>query len=428
MSNRRAPPWPWLGIACITTLALAGTRSWSTGAVEPAAAPNLADPQWKLTVHDSAGVTIADNHAPRPRSAWRMLPAPDRVPISDSLPHQPFYQVRDIAIGRDGSFVVAEDTRLRVFSPRGVEMSSIGGEGQGPGEFVHIAGVVLRGDSILALDRGLMRLSVFHSGRIIRVVPLSFETPAPLQGLYSLADGSLLSRLMQTASLLGSERRDGRHRLPERLYRYTSEGRPTSSIGPEPGAEVLLAHIGGILGFTDPPFGRQPSVGTWKSHVFVGAGDGISVNVLDSDGTLRRVIRITGVDLSITAGDVDAWVSQRTASMANDPMRRRYVDAVRNLAPPGERPGYARFLVSANGDLWLENYPARTGATRLWHVVDAGTGRYCGTLRLPEGLTLYDVRDGRAAGVYIDENGSEQVRLYEVGERTCESVAAELRP
>jgi len=90
-------------------------------------------------------------------------------------PSSDFFLVRAAQLLDDGRLVVAEPTRVQVFSAEGDLESSFGGEGQGPGEFRSLLWMQrLAGDTLAFYDGILGRVSWFAlDGELLRTTPQS---------------------------------------------------------------------------------------------------------------------------------------------------------------------------------------------------------------------------------------------------------------
>ena len=123
-------------------------------------APPSSGPEF--AVRDSSGVVIAENTGSiDPGSSdWQLAVQPSVVigtlegPEEDQL-----IRVGGAARLSDGRIAVGDTEALhvRVFGPDGRHRITLGGEGEGPGEFqaVHLAGV-LPGDTLVVVDRRLL--------------------------------------------------------------------------------------------------------------------------------------------------------------------------------------------------------------------------------------------------------------------------------
>ena len=88
-----------------------------------------------------------------------------------SLFDRPFFRVRAATVLPDGTLAVADagNHRVALFSPGGEALASLGGEGEGPGEFLLLSGLASIGDTLIAYD-----------GRQSRITAWADPTSAPI--------------------------------------------------------------------------------------------------------------------------------------------------------------------------------------------------------------------------------------------------------
>jgi len=137
------------------------------------------------TVRDSGGVRIVDNARPAwsARTAWTLSAAPVLTIGTTAGGEAHFGRIAGATRLRDGRIVVAEraSLQLRTFDSTGRHLRTVGGKGQGPGEFSDI-GVMMRlpGDS-LAVE-SMRYSSIFApNGEFVRQVRYGPFAPGLLQ-------------------------------------------------------------------------------------------------------------------------------------------------------------------------------------------------------------------------------------------------------
>lgn len=115
-------------------------------------------------------------------------------------PDEGFSRVGEIEVAVDGTLYVLERMarEIRVFSPDGRRIGTVGGPGEGPGEFVRPSSIGLLGDTLWVLDGEARRLSWFGpDGTLIHETPgLTLPVEAHVPG-------------MQLRVVLGEPRDDG---------------------------------------------------------------------------------------------------------------------------------------------------------------------------------------------------------------------------
>ena len=126
----------------------------------------------RVTVRDSAGIEIVENHAPEwgDSALWSVDPEPEfviggtNVIESPDDPSQLIWRVQGVARLSNGNILVHSggEEAVFLFEPTGALVTRIGRKGQGPGEFVrpqHIQ--VLPADTIAVWDYGFTRVNYF---------------------------------------------------------------------------------------------------------------------------------------------------------------------------------------------------------------------------------------------------------------------------
>jgi hypothetical protein len=135
------------------------------------------------------------------------------------------------------------------------------------------------------------------------------------------------------------------------------------------------------------------------SRLYVGTGETMEVRVHAADGTLERLLRVPGADLSVTPEELDGARAARAAGVGSNPIAAGLLGQIdRVVPPPDRRPAYGDLRVDALGNVWIGEYPwlgpggnpPRT--PRLWTVFDP-EGLMLGQVRVPDGLQLLEIGD-----------------------------------
>ncbi|MFW5905207.1 MAG: 6-bladed beta-propeller, partial [bacterium] len=91
----------------------------------------------------------------------------------------------------DGRMVIADgvSNQIRIYSPSGQRLATLGGRGEGPGEFVGLSGLLVRADSLIVLDEAVQRLTVLHlEGEVLRTARIA-GAPRALGALIPISSG-----------------------------------------------------------------------------------------------------------------------------------------------------------------------------------------------------------------------------------------------
>jgi len=342
-------------------------------------------PRESLTRYDSAGVEVADNHAPAWESMDRWMIAPEpTVSIGARGDDSPasFSQIGGAFRDAEGRILALDlfARELRFFSSDGSFLFAAGGPGGGPGEFPPFFPqypaplyelrrlTPWRGDSIAVHGMGTGTLQILDAmgieGRRIRDVELQ-RWPQAAWG----ADRILLTNA--GASPVGPEVEGWRY---DSLFAVSMDG----SIG---GVGVFpFESVGG------PERGFAAPVGegfiTWKSHL-------PELRFHDWDGTLRRIARLP----LEPASDPDPvqQSGEKTSSVL---------------------PLIQHLTTDHDGYLWFVGAQASLGASaNALHVVSPD-GQYLGEVDLPPRFFPVDIGRGWILGIWRDELDVEYLRLH----------------
>ncbi len=363
----------------------------------------------RVAVRDSAGVTIVENSTLALESAptWSLSPQPElTIGVLEGDPAYQLHFVGGGALMPDGRIAVLNSgTReLRFYDAAGWHLATVGGDGEGPGEFRGPFGLVrLAGDSLLVWDARLQRLSLFDGGgNFARTITLERAVMNP-EFLGAFDDGSV--------AIL-----DLRLEVPEQgfgisnstIVRYHVDGSFADSLGAYPwmetgrigSAENML--VGGRI------FAPRSSAAIGRDELWFGTAAEPSVGRYDRTGQLTHIVRWDAGDRTATSSDRDVYLRNRF----EDPTTP--AAAIFRDLPMHERfPAYEQLGVDRSGRLWVKSYrrPGQEGPD-TWLVFDP-QGALAGRIELPEEMRVLEVaEDDRVLAVVEDELDVQRVVVY----------------
>jgi hypothetical protein len=260
------------------------------------------------TVRDSAGVAIAETPAAALAFApvWR-LADPPALQLGDveGDPARQFAGIEGVLRLTDGRLVVADrgSAELRFFDERGRHLASRGRPGEAPGEYRYLTGLGAGpGDSLWAFDFGLRRFTVLDpAGEAVRTVAVG-PALAAVTGVGRLRDGSFVAREQLSAGLHAAPRA-GLVRDPAAVARLSGDGATLDTVALVAGREVFIGSEGGRAVMSAPLLARQGVAAASDSLVYLGDQATFEIRAYDPGGTLRRVIRVTGLTLAADADE-----------------------------------------------------------------------------------------------------------------------------
>ena len=272
-------------------------------------------------------------------------------------------------------------------------MGSVGGYGEGPGEFSNLQQVELVGDSMLVRD--VRRVALFGPDlRHVRTLQLH----PGARSLHYLDNGTMVAPV-----IMDYPGEYGLIRAPEALLVYDLEGVRRDSIGRTPGPEEYVTDA--LMGF--PLFGKVSVLDTHRDRIVLGSSDHMQVEEMDANGDTLRILRIPDYPLALTPEEVRAERNLRL----NPPLPPGVpslpppiVEAVEGMPSPETRPAYADMLVDPTGAVWLRPFlgSSEQGGPEHWLVLGPD-GSWLGSVEMPEGFLVREIGLDEILGVWTSE-------------------------
>jgi len=361
-----------------------------------------------VTTADSAGIPITIN--PVTASTFAVVDPEPVLTLGGPGAEGPtqFFQIQGLHVDPRGRIWVADgqSSEVRVFLPDGAYYKTVGGRGEGPGEFQRLRLLgPFQGDSVAVWDLGLGRVTVLDpDGNLARTELMDSDDGVSIRCSDVFPDGSLLGQVptilpassLEPGRILGDSARLVRvdPSLSMKRTWATSDGPRWIWTGR---SQVPL------------PFTANPGFDLLGEELHLVSGPSFRVRVFEEG----KVVRIYGVDQDARQvggdelADYRAFVEEFIPESAKDD----YLGALDSPGLPQELPGYSDVLVSSSGDVWVQVYSTDLHSSGAWHVFDGG-GVWQGEVETPPDFWLRDILDDRIAGVWRDPVGVEYVRMY----------------
>ncbi len=368
-----------------------------------------------VIVRDSAGITIVENLAPvwDGAAGWRVAAAPTMtIGVLEGPEEYQLFRVRSAVRLDDGRIAVANagSYELRFYDADGRFLTSVGGQGGGPGEFERFMGEIWRadGDSLVVYDYlNGMRLSVFAAdgrlGRMFRLEPASASIP--------LADDLIWGNVVVSRSSIydPDDVGDGLRRDSALYCLHSLTGVVVDTLGRFPGSELYAQSMGdGNALAISRPFGRNPQSAATAEYWYFGSSDRYEIQGYGRSGDLERVIRRNVANRPVTQDLLDEVRHRRSGA-----------GAWTEIPVPETMPAHGRFLADSDGNLWVQEYRVQDEPER-WAVFDP-QGRFLGVVGMPAPGRVTEIGSDYVLGVWTDELDVEQVRLYALSKDEMES-------
>lgn len=382
---------------------------------EEAQAPPVA------VVRDSAGVRIVENR-------WTEAPAPEwRVAAEPSvtvggLGGDPAYEFTSIDGGTvlsDGRIAIVDAAlaELRIYSPAGDHLRTLGRKGSGPEEFQSpaLAGR-LPGDTLVVFDSERRWLALVHpDGGFGRSFTLGedaggFVNALGLLGSEALAFGGGMFFSSEDGFPQGLTR-------PHSTYGTVSlDGSPGMDLGEIPAAEMWAEAGDGRFRAMLIPFGKVTAAAPGQDRFYLGTNEAWDIQAFDGRGTLVARIRTDRRPAPVTGALREAWLEERLAEAEDDAARTAVRAEFRDVPFPETLPHYGFVKVDALGHLWVRD-PSIPGEVTPRYAVFAPGGELLGRVALPDRFHPLEIGADHVLGRITDEMEVESVALY-VLERT----------
>lgn len=333
--------------------------------------------------------------------------------------------VLDAVLLKDGRLVVlsAATQDIRVFSPDGTFIRTVGRDGQGPGEFQLPFGFRLRPSGhLLVYDRANLRVTEFDTDWEVvgtqRVGYDRFGMSATWRLQRPMANGMIPVAAYDTPTREAVQRQEGVYE--EDLVIRLFEGSDVRASIRRPRGKVYTARSGNMRMTRPFPMGEFVLFNWGSEHVVLGSSHSTAFDLFDSTGALVRTVHGEGDLRPATRHDIAAF-DERMRPEPSDSMviqgmgpgcdvcKERFLDD----APRGDQfPLFDQVELDDEGLVWAREY-LLASEIAVWQVIDPETG-LIGRVSIPASWNLLRPSASRLIVVERDEYDVEMVRVYGV--------------
>lgn len=269
-----------------------------------------------------------------------------------------------VTVTDDGTLFLADRTEavVHVYNTSGEYQSTIGGKGEGPGEFLSISSIRLYNDELFVLDTQQQRVSVFDATGhdYLRSHTLSGGTQ-DLSGFPVAAEPLSGGRFFVLYNSMQREDEKFYRRYMPRIM--DAEGKTLSSEFIEfPRSEMLMLQSDNMIRITSLPFMGESHIGfNQNKEIVTGFSDRLLFHVISLGGdTLRSIYH------SITPPPLD-----RAAMLANieDETSRKEISA---MDIPETRQAFETFYVDDENQIWVSTTTEDIDVNDWWVLSESG--------------------------------------------------------
>ena len=383
-----------------------------------------ADRSSEAVVRDSAGVRIVESTAPAwgPGEAWTIDPVPAlQIGVVEGEEAYQFTSIWTAVRHPDGRVAVVDagTSEIRIFGADGGHVSTMGGRGEGPGEFRRIPFIRWAlPDTMVAWDPSGRRLSWFDArGQLIRdqsLIALLTEKPVQTLGrspmAWQLAPDAKLLAVGSGIEMDGDWRRG--------FFRPTIVDPTTEAVIPLI-QYAIEDDIASSVGSVANPFAHYstPAVRVEPFTVFVAAGPRWELIGYGLDGSITEIVRAAVPRVPITSQIIETergLLRDRAAGRESSPAP--YLDAFRMFLIPDSLPAISGVMADAVGNLWASRRMPRQSPPAAWvlDVVDQD-GRWLGAVSRPEDIvSIFEIGDDYLLAHWRDDLSVSYVRVYRI--------------
>jgi hypothetical protein len=370
------------------------------------------------TVRDSAGISIVENPvaAIPGGGGWNVASDPSlTIGSFDGPEESQLYRVRGALRLSDGRIAVGNEgsQEVRYYQPDGSFSHSLGGEGEGPGEFTSVQLAGRWGDSLVVIDRRQRRISLLHpeEGFVRSFTPVEEVAVYPMEGWF-FASGSILLRDLPGMESGAFE--EGFNRSPIPFGSCDMEGGLRTDFGELPGAERVTitrqTDHGLMTMLSSIPFGKAPEVAVAGDLLYFGSHDSFQIEVFGSDGSLHHIVRVAKPLIPVTAEDISAYIEEEVGGISDENDARTQRRDLEAMPRVDFRPPHGAISADVRGYLFVEGY-TMPGDTSKGVSVFNPEGVLVGGFELPVGLEILEVGDDYLLGLEEDEFEVEYLKL-----------------
>jgi len=311
----------------------------------------------------------------------------------------------DVAVGPDGSVAIADWGLAEVIllDPDGEWLGPVMTRGEGPGEVLAPAALTwMDANTLLVLDFGAFRLTSLdlasRSAGVTAVDP-AFVSPV-------VASGEVTFVALQPDSTVWLE-------FPGPVEDGWEE-RPTVRWSPEnPANDTVARSRTRVLGRTALPAWPRSLVGVGAETWVVSDPEGrYELTVLNRDGATLVRFRHPAEALPLSPAERGEAPDER--------MPDAWRATLRELGDPPNPAIISRLVVDADGRIWVQRdrpLPGAAGphgAPGALHDVFLPSGRFLGSIRLPEDHRLVDARGRRVWTLHTGTLGESSIVALEI--------------
>lgn len=308
-----------------------------------------------------------------------------------------------VAVADNGTLFLADRTEavVHIFSASGEYQTSIGGKGEGPGEFLSISSLKLHENELFALDTQQQRVSVFDAAGhdYLRSHTLSGGTQ-DLSGFPVAAEPLSGSRFFVLYNSMQNENEKFYRKFMPRIL--DAEGNTIASDFIKfPASEMLMLQSDNMIRITSLPFMGETQIGfNQDEEIITGFSDRFLFHVISLEGDTLRSIYHSKTVPQLNRSEMLANIEDETS--------RKEISA---MEIPETKQAFEALYIDDENRFWISS-PTEDAEVNEWWVL-AESGEKLAEFSRPASDRVVIVKDGFAYFRTTDEEtGLQEVVKY----------------
>ncbi len=293
---------------------------------------------------------------------------------------------------------------ITVLTPDLAYLQTVGREGEGPGEFIAKEVQILPGDTLLVYDSSLGRITLFDpvNLELLATRPPPNRERNVVSHLWSVPEPGRYFALDRAPYTAGEGEAADQGRTQVILAFDESAETVADTLAIIADSERLVMRGEGYLSVGEHPFGRESFVQALGGNRITHANSGaLDITVLDFEGATAHAFSYPTTPIPVTAEEL------RTAS---EDMAEPMADMLRSGAPY-TWPALVGLVTDDEERIWAGI--RAPGESAVWEWAAFGPdGTHAGSILLPAGHLLQDVRDDRLYVLSHDEMDVPSIQAY----------------
>ncbi|MEX2455715.1 MAG: 6-bladed beta-propeller, partial [Balneolaceae bacterium] len=311
-------------------------------------------------------------------------------------------QMRGAAVDQSGRVYLADDgeKKVHIYEPDGAHIQSVGGEGEGPGEFRFIAGPLVYNNHLYVMDFMQRRISAFQLDDNSFDFALNMgENDSGVTGFPEHFTPLTNGNYFMVISSMDAE--DNEYTRKPELYMMGENGEIVEKeILRFENERMITIDSGNGLMLLMPPYIRRTFVRSNNSEEIVSVNsDRMFIQFYDMDGSYKRAIYYSHSNVPLDRNRIlDNYDSDEMKS------------ALRKDTMPETMPTFSNVHTDDEDRMWFTMLTEEEDQTEYW-LLDP-EGERLAVFTWPEGKTIQTIRDNHIYTREEDEMGLNEIVKY----------------